>query len=141
MKIRSANAVSFIYAGISVESGKGADIFCKIEPLGERFVTVVGIDSEVTRGETGDGRHRVTLTIQGSSESNALLSAIHILDIKARNGAGVAPLMIKDQNGLDLVIDPEAFIEKWPTVEWKKEPGENEWSFMCPNPEIFIGGN
>lgn len=142
MKIYSANGMSFNFAGISVDSGRGIDVFAKIEKITkEAFTTQVGIDGEVTRSQTHDERCKVTINVMQTSDMNDPLTAIHLLDLKAENGAGVGPLMLRDQNGRSVLIEPEAFIEGLPDQEFGKEAKDVGWVFICPSPERFVGGN
>jgi hypothetical protein len=140
MKVYSGNRVSFNFAGILVESGKGGDVFCEIEQDEESFTWKAGIDGEVTRSENKNKLTTVTLTLQQTSAANDLLSAAHALDLKVAGGAGVAPLMVRDQDGRSVCIDAEASIMKWPTQTFGRESGERVWQFKLPNPEMFVGG-
>jgi len=141
MKLYNGKEVTFNFASIDVDAGLGDDVFVRIEKInGGRFTAKAGVDGEVTRSLNGDNIHRVTLTLQQTSKFNDALSAVHLLDVQ-EDGAGVAPLMVRDRKGTDLFTEPEAFIEMLPDQEKAREAGEVEWRFLCPDPKRFVGGN
>lgn len=141
MRIYSANEVTFNFLGLSIESGRGDDEFVRIEKEEDAFTAKAGIDGEVTRSESKNNIHRVTVTLMQSSKGNDLLSAIHNGDIKIPGGSGVGPAMVRDRQGTSICVDPEAFITKFPDQSFSKEAGTVEWVFIFPNPERFVGGN
>lgn len=142
-KIYDSNEVSLIAAGIPIESGRGEEggTFVKIEHLTDAFVDVVSLDGEVTRSKTNDNRATVTVTLMSSSASNALLSALHTADKLAGNGAGVGPLLIKDNQGNTLFAAPACWIVKTPDFEFAQKAMPVEWQIRVANMVPFIGGN
>lgn len=133
--------VSIMVCGLPIEGGFGEDTFIEIEPMSEDFVTVVGADGDVTRSKTNDYRARVRLTLMQSSEANALLSALNIVDRKNPNGAGVGPCMIKDNQGTSLHAGEKSWVAKRPTSRYGKKGQERVWEIEVADMEDFIGGN
>lgn len=99
----------------------------------------VGSGGDATRAKSGDKSGRVTLTLLGSSASNAALSAIVATD--EATGAGVGALLVKDLSGADVVVAGTAWIVKPPDLTKSNEESNREWVFESDNLEIVAGGN
>ncbi len=76
-----------------------------------------------------------------TSDSNDILSAIEIADDKAPNGAGVAPLLVLDQNGRSKHGAAKAWITGQPDAEYADEAKPREWKLECSEIVDFTGGN
>ncbi len=139
--IYDSNGMSSTVCGIPVEGGFGEDTFIEIEYLSPAFVTKVGADGSVTRSATNDNRAKITLTLMQSSIENALLSALHNIDKNAGNGAGVGPLLIKDNQGTSLYAGEKSWITGHPKVVFSKSGEARAWEIECANLESFTGGN
>lgn len=99
----------------------------------------VGSGGDATRAKSGDKSGRVTITLLGSSKSNAALSAMAKID--ERLGTQVAPLQVKDLSGDDLVFAGTAWIVKPPDIEKSNEETNREWVFETDDLEMTAGGN
>lgn len=140
-KVYSANEISCIVGAFPIDSGRGDDEFISITKEDDTFTVKTGVDGEATFSQSGSNVHRVNITLMQSSDGNAVLSAIHVGDLKVAGGAGIVPLMVRDKQGRDLFVASEARIVKWPDVSYSKEVGTVTWQLLCPNPERFIGGS
>ncbi len=142
-KIYDSNEVTAIICGLPIESGRGEEggSFLKVAMLTDAFVDVVSLDGEATRSKTNDNRADVTLTLMSSSSSNALLSALHVADKAAGNGAGVGPLLIKDNQGNTLYAAPSCWIVKFPDFDFAQKATPVEWTIRVASLIAFIGGN
>jgi Protein of unknown function (DUF3277) len=141
LKIYDASEVSLIFAGIPISSGYAEGEFCKVERKEEGFSSVVGTDGEVTRSKTNNRMAKVTIRLMQSSSANAALTAIHNADLYTSNGAGVAPILIKDRQGTSLHSGAKAWIVKSPDASYDKTAKEREWEFEVADMFIFSGGN
>lgn len=141
LKIYDSNEVDVIVAGYPIDSGRGTDEFVKIAFDSNAFEDVVGVDGQVARSKTNDLRATVTVTLMQTSKANAMLSALHQLDLNAPNGAGVGSLMIKDKQGTSLYAAAECWIQKTPDSSFKKTADERAWSIRCAKLIAFTGGN
>lgn len=139
-KVYDPDKVAAIFGAVPI-NGWAEDEFIRITPTSEAFVSVVGVDGEVTRSKTKDGRMRVSFILAQSSFSNALLSAIHLSDLEGSNGAGIGICSITDLSGSTLFLAPEGWIVGWPEQGYGKQSGNREWVIECANPIVFIGGN
>lgn len=143
MKIFDSNQCKLIVCGLPIESGrgKGGGTFIKLKQVTDAFTSVVSLDGQVTRSKTNDNRYEVGVVLMSSSESNGFLSALHIADKLANNGAGVGAFLIEDLNGTTLYAAPECWISKMPDQEIGQEAQEIEWQIYVANMVAFIGGN
>jgi len=140
LKIYDANEIMINFAGQPLDGGFADGEFVRIE--GEDFFTdVAGTDGEVSRSKSNDKRATITVLLMQTSDGNDVLNAIHEADRIAPNGAGVAPLVVKDLQGNSLHLAPEAWITKKPDVSYDREATPREWVFRCAELENHVGGN
>ncbi len=141
MKVYSASEITFNFAGIPLDSGRGDDEFCAITKVEDTFTYKAGVDGEGTRSESKNSYHKVTLTMMRTSSGNAILSAIHNGDMAVPGGLGIAPIMVRDRQGTSTFVAAEAWIEKIPDNTYAKEANTVQWVFGCHQPVNFVGGN
>ncbi len=141
VKIYDANQVTVTFAALLIDSGYADGDFVKIEQDSDDFTDVVGTDGEVTRSKTNDRRITVTLSLMQTSSGNSALTAINQLDRSKPNGAGIAPLMIRDKSGTALYVASKAWISKPPDVSFGKEAGPREWKLRAVLDERVDGGS
>ena len=133
--------VSIMVCGIPIDGGFADGSFIEIEQDSDDFVDVAGTDGDVTRSKTNDRRATVTLTLMQSALGNALLSALSNTDKKKPNGAGVGPLLIKDNQGTTLFAAEKSWIAKGPPVAFDKTAGPRAWKIRVADLERFDGSN
>jgi len=141
IKVYDANEVTVNFATRPIESGFDDGEFCRIEQDNASFGAKQGTDGQVTRFKTNQDLTTVTIILMQSAEGNAILSALLNADLLASNGAGVAPILIRDRQGKSAFASPEAWITGPPKVAYGREPGAREWTIQCANPKRFDGGN
>jgi hypothetical protein len=133
--------IVMIIAGIPLESGRGDDTFAKGEWTSPRWTTKVGCDGEKVRSKSNDKGMRWTITTLQTSQANALLNALFILDTNAANGAGVGPFMVKDRQGLTLYAGAQCWVAEPPNPEFGKEATTRDWIVEVASVEGGEGGN
>ena len=141
VKIYDASEVTITFGGVEIESGFDDGEFCRIEQQEDGFITKVGTDGQVTRSKSNNRSTIVTLLLMQTSDGNDVLSAAHLLDLNNANGAGIAPLFIRDRTGRQIFTEPKAWVKKWTDVSFAREASAREWQLDCPSPERFDGGN
>jgi|GEM_PF-889380 len=141
LKVYSANEVTFNFATISFDTGRGDDEFVSIAKAEDTYTYKAGVDGEGTRSESRNNYYEVTLTLMRTSKGNALLSAIHNGDIAIPGGSGIAPILIRDRQGTSLFAAAEAWIIKVPDNAYAKEANVLQWRFGVHGAVQFIGGN
>lgn len=130
-----------IVGGIPIKDGL---VSSEVSSEGDAFADEVGVDGHVVRYRTGENRANLTLVVKGSSEENAKLSAIHAADLASTNGAGVIPVLVRDQNGTTLFATDKAWIKGRPTKTAAAAPGDVTWviRLVLSSPlNAIVGGN
>lgn len=136
LAVYESRAVEVIFGNYAVSDGR-ADPFFSIAPQGPAYVVEgPGADGLVTRCGTNNNLFTITLTLKGTSQAHAILTALHVADRNSSNGAGVAPLLVKDGNGSTLIATDRCWIATFselafgvtrPDVAWELhaviEPG------------------
>ena len=130
--------VTVAFAGIPI-TGFAPGTFVNAARNNDSWNLSVGSGGDATRAKSGDKSGRVTITLLGSSASNASLSALAAVDEKA--GTSVYPLLVKDLSGADVVTAGTAWIVKPPDLEKSNEETNREWIFETDDLEIVAGGN
>jgi hypothetical protein len=141
VKIYDANEVSIEFATRTFDSGYDDGVFCRIKKEAPSFGHKQGTDGQITRYKTNQSMTSVSLILMQSSEGMNILSSLLNIDELGTNGAGVAPILIRDRNGLSVFAAPEAWIVGPPEVAYGREPEAREWIIACANPTRFDGGN
>lgn len=104
------------------------------------FTKEVGADGLTTRIQNRNRSGMVSLTLQGASPSNDVLTNYARTD--ELTGFGYGELLVKDLNGTTLIAASDAWIRKIPDVEYAKDSnGGREWIFDCETLDIVVGGN
>jgi hypothetical protein len=139
--IYDPNEVTVVVAGVPIEGGFADGTFIEIVQESDDFVDSIGADGDVTRSKTNDRRATITLTLMQSSEANALLSALSTLDVTASNGAGVGPLMIKDNQGTAKYTAEKSWVAKPPDAAFDKTAGPRAWKIRAAKLVRVDGSN
>lgn len=138
----SADRVVLTFAGVRIQ-GLADGTFVRITPAAAGFGTKVGSDGLVSRWRSNNPLHAVEITLEQTSSSNDVLSALHNADLAAPNGAGVGTLSIEDLEGRFKAFAEFAWIEKRPDSEFGRETGTRAWTLAAvfPAGALFEGGN
>ncbi len=140
MKHYHPEEVDFIVNGVAM-SGFAAGSFITITQVEDSFKPVVGADGQTTRTRNNNRNATAACKLMQTSESNAILSALHEVDSSTPGGAGVVAIMIRDKQGLTLFVSTAAWITKPPTQDFDTDATSREWLFYAVNPKNFVGGN
>lgn len=120
----------FQFGAVLIDRDHG-DGFVEVEPGGPSFGEKMGTDGTFTRTATNNRAKKFKLHLAKKSPFNAVLSALHTLDTTATNGAGVAPIMVKDLDGVKIHAGESAWISGWPPDNIDAEAAEVVWEFTC----------
>ena len=121
-------------------SGWVEDSMIEIEEDGPAFTYKKGLDGDITRSKVVNQTALVTVHLMSSSRSNAALSLIHAQDKLSDGGAGVAPVFMKDGNGISIFAHDQAWIEGMPKISRGKEADDNAWKIRVASGYKFIEG-
>lgn len=136
----SADAWTFNYALMTLESGKGPDEFLKSTQVNEEVTLTVGLDGEGVFNIIKDVSRRVSLTFLYTSKGNAQLSAYLLASRKVEGGLP-APLYCEDRLGTTKQGSLAAMIVKMPDFAAAKEAGVVVWEFLCFDADAFVGSH
>ena len=141
LKIYDSDQITLIAVGVLINSGYADGEFCKLEMADDSFKSYVCTDGQVIWSKTNNNLAKLTITLSQSSDSNAMLSAIHELDKKTPGGTGVAPFLIRDRQGTSMHQGRFSRITKAPDVMYDRDPTPREWQFAVILDVRLDGGN
>ena len=140
MKIYDPAEVIVTFGGADIE-GFAPGSFITVEQNADAFAIVVGNRGDVARSKTSNRTARITVRLMQTSQSNDLLSTAHNLDLNAPNGAGVAPITVRDAaTGSAFYAATEAWVVRAPTANFDSTDTPREWVFECARLERFDAG-
>jgi hypothetical protein len=128
---------SVTFNGIPIEGFDGDD-FIDIEFDSEGYQDDIGADGHVVRYKSCDQRASITFTLMATSPSNKLLSVMYNADIKAPNGIGVGPILIRNTQGATVFMGAQAWIQKMPKSTLGSKLGSREWKIRVAKLEAFL---
>lgn len=137
-KTYSPKKVSIIVAGVII-TGYAEGSFISVERASDTFTKVAGADGEIGRVHSADRSGKIVLTLQQTSESNDVLSALNIADELTLTGK--FPVAVKDNNGTSLYVAGDAWIMKSANSEYAATMSTREWTIECSDLAAFVGGN
>jgi hypothetical protein len=135
-----ALAGTVIAVGGSKIEGFGDGSAIEVEPQGESWQTVVGVDGAVARAATRNTLFKVTLKLLQTSPANAKLSQIFLADNNALSGL-VCPFLYKDLAGLDKFTSPFFWVNKMPKLVRGAKIETHDWECMAAQGSLFLGGS
>lgn len=137
-KTYSPKKVAVIVAGYII-NGYADGTFVNVERAADTFTKVVGADGEVGRVHSADRSGKITITLQQTSESNDVLSALQQADELTLSGK--FPVAVKDNNGTSLYVAGDAWVMKPVNSEYASTMSTREWTIECADLIPFSGGN
>jgi hypothetical protein len=129
--------VIVIVAGVPL-TGYGEDNAIEVAPESDLSTSKVGIDGDVTRSISTDRRVTLTVRLMQSSPSNDYLSGL--LGIDLITGGRLFPITVQHLTGRDLVVAPQAWLSRRPTLILGREAQEREWAFQTGALAVWIAG-
>lgn len=141
LKIWDLDQLKIVLCSIPVEGGYGEGEVLKLERTQPTFTTKMGADGVVTRSKTYNGHFKITLTLMQTSASNALFSALHLLDQTASNGAGVGATAITDLAGGTTYVASKSWIAEAPSPTFGREATHRDWVIETADMKGFEAGN
>lgn len=107
----------------------------------DTFSHVVGADGKVARSKTLQRTARLEISLLQTSASNDILSAVHILDRDAPNGAGIFPFALRDKSGRSMYSGAQCWVMKAPDPSFEREATQRDWVIAIAKLEGVDGGN
>lgn len=129
-----------ITIGAHVVTGYAEDTFVNIEENGDGMSQTVGANGEVARSVSQNRTCNITLTLQQTSPSNDVLSAL--VDADRLTGDGLFSVAIADLRGSTVLTDSNSFIPKKAASGFGNAVGTREWTITTSNaPAYNVGGS
>ncbi len=125
--------------GGQIMQGFAEGTHVKIEYNEDAVVFSPDTQGSGTRTLSRNKSGRVTLTLQQTSPSNAVLDAFHTAQELA--GGGLFPFLFKDGSGNDIAIALTMWSVKRPSAEYSNELLTREWILETDNLEMHILGH
>jgi hypothetical protein len=116
----------------------------KASRVNKSFNMKVGVDGTATRSKSNDRSGTIEVTLQQSSMSNDILSAIMQADenfAAAGVSPSILPLLVVDNSGRTKLSALTAWISKPADVEFGHDVLGRTWIFETNDLEMAIGGN
>lgn len=120
--------VYIIIGGVPL-SGYADGTFVTIDEMSDGVMSQAGADGEVARSMSTDRRVEVTITLQQTSLSNAILSGLYIAD--KISGAGIIPILVEDLTGGTEFAAGQAWINKQASRGYSKGIETREWKMTA----------
>lgn len=128
--------------GISHEvSGFSEDSIVQIERVAETFTLYTGADNTSTRIYNANNSAKLTFSLQQTSASNDIFSALYHNDAASRNSTGLFSIQIKDNSGRSNYFSDDAYIGVVPNSNFSNSMQTREWVIHAHNLQTDIGGN
>lgn len=100
-----------------------------------------GSDNTSIRTMRGIRNHEITLTLHQGSESNDVLSQLHLRDEQTRGRGYLFNVQIVDQGGRTLLSASQCFIANDADVSYGSSVNERVWVINAVCVEKHVGGN
>lgn len=113
--------------------------FMSFERNSDAFTQTVGADGDTTRVKSNDKSGNLTLTLDQTSLSNDVLSAIATAD--ELSNSGIVPVLIKELNGTSTLFAGNGWVQKLPVMAYGKETTTRVWVIAMAETNVFVGGN
>lgn len=146
LKVADADQYRVMLAGIGISQGAGQSGYADGEFLNigqpkDGFVIVEGTDGSVARSKTNTRIVEISINLLQTSNSNAVLSALHAIDVNTPNGAGVGSFVLQDMQGTTLVLCTKAWIRKPADISLDRAAKERKWLLHGLYSVFLVGGN
>ena len=124
-----------------VLSGFSEDSIVQIERVAETFTMYTGADNTSTRIYNANNSAKLTLSLQQTSASNDILSAMYHNDAASRDSSGLFSIQIKDNSGRSNYFSDDAYIGVVPNSNFNNSMQTREWVIHAHNLQTVIAGN
>jgi len=135
MKAFSFKNISVIVGGRIIEGFWTGDDVAKASFNNDMFSLTVGADGDSTRSQTSDRSGKLSFKLLPTSEDNAFLNTLHLLDVES--GAGVVPVVIKSTDTGLTATASQAWIVKTAEITYGAGATAREWIMETDRLAVF----
>lgn len=122
-----------------IVGGFAEDSIVSVERNSETFSLYTGADDSNTRVYNANTSGTITISLQQTSASNDILSALYENDRARRSG--LFSITVKDNSGRSNYFSEEAYIAVVPSAGHTNSMQTREWVVHAPKLVAIIGGN
>lgn len=122
-----------------IVGGFSEDAIITIDRNADTFTLYTGADDTNTRIYNANTAGTMTLSLQQTSASNDILTALYLQDRDSRNG--LFAIQVKDNSGRSNFFAEEAYIGVVPNAAYSNSMQTREWVIHAPRMESIQGGN
>lgn len=117
------------------------DTFVSIELPQETWTEKESVDGYTTRSHHMTRTLRATITLDQTSKSNDMLTALHAFDAKSLRGEGVFTCTIADKSGRSYAYSSQCYVKKPQNQEFGAQSGTRSWVIVMAGSDSYVGGN
>jgi hypothetical protein len=117
------------------------DAMISVEPTQDTFTMFTSADNRSTLMFHEDTSASVMLTLNQTSPSNDVLTALYKEFRGAKSASKLFTLTVKDNNGRSLYVSPQAFVGRLPTASFANTMQSRDWTIVCHDMDQNAGGN
>lgn len=137
-KTYNAGKVSIEVDGKTMQ-GLAKDTFVRVEWDTQLWAKLVSADGFPSRSKSNDLSGKITITLNQTSESNAVLQEIQVEDYESDDN--IVSVIIKDNSGETEIVIAEGWVVSQPSSEFGSEEKTRDWVFECGKIQMAEGGN
>lgn len=130
--------VNILVGGISI-SGFVDGTFLECDMDEDAFIKRKGADGITSRAKNNNNSGTITITLQQTSPSNAVLQGFALLD--RASGKGIIPVLINEAGTASTIATGFAWVKKVAKPSYAKEVLDRQWVLDCAELDIVVGGN
>jgi hypothetical protein len=124
-----------------VLSGFSEDSIIQIERSAETFTMYTGADNTSTRVYNANTSAKLSISLQQTSASNDVLSAIYHADAASRDSSGLFSIHVKDNSGRSDYFSDDAYIGVVPNSNFNNSLQVRDWVIHAHDLQSILGGN
>lgn len=121
--------------------GYSEDAMVSVEPAAEAFTLFTSADNKSTLCFNPNNSATVMLTLNQTSASNDILSALYEEFRLTKSPNKFFAVMVRDLNGRSLYECSQAFIGKRPNGSFASTMQNRDWTILCADMRQNSGGN
>lgn len=139
VQVYAPKAVKVLIAGLYSISGFADNSSVRVSKNQEPVSLSVGAQGSTERTQTANRSYRITLSLQSSSPSNDILTALYSID--DASGRLTFPIYVVDDSGTSKFTALECWVAGIPDISFSNSTQSREWILECSKGVYGLGGN
>lgn len=131
-----------VTVGVRSISGYADGTFVRVSREVDSFTKYVGSDGTVARTKSNNYSGSITITLmQTSPDNDYLTNLLALAETANAQSLGVFNVKITDKTGTSVFSSANAWIRKYPDVDYARDISTREWVIDVDRLEMVVGGN